>query len=186
MPGWKYSEMIRAFSLPLNWAIAPGTTITDDAKMIGMTPAALTRSGMKFFAASRCLPRDMVRCGIWIITRRAAIVTAIVPATTATITMPSTTSEKGPTACVFTKPKVPKIPGQNRSTIEKKMISDAPLPKPRSVICSPSHMTNIAPVVRTSTICSLNPNPGFTTAFSSEAVNSANPQPCTTARTTVT
>jgi len=66
--------------------------------MIGITPAALTRSGMKFFAASRCLPRDIVRCGIWIITRRAAMVIAIVPATTATMTIPRTTSENGPTA----------------------------------------------------------------------------------------
>ena len=99
--------------------------------------------------------------------------------------MPRTTSENGPTAWVLMKPNVPKIPGQKRSTIEKKMISDAPLPRPRSVICSPSHITNIAPVVRTRTICSLNPNPGLTTAFSSEDVNSANPHPCTAARITV-
>jgi hypothetical protein len=45
--------MIRAVSLPLNCAMAPGTTITDEAKMMGITPAALTRRGMKFFAASR-------------------------------------------------------------------------------------------------------------------------------------
>ena len=73
-------------------------TMTDEAKMIGMTPAALTRSGMKFFAASLCRPRAMVRCGIWIITLRAAIVMAIVPATTPTITIPRTTRENGPTA----------------------------------------------------------------------------------------
>ena len=29
-----------------------------------------------------------------------------------------------------------------------KMISDMPLPMPRSVICSPSHMMNAVPVVR--------------------------------------
>jgi hypothetical protein len=40
-------------------------------------------------------------------------------------------------------------PGQNRSMIEKKISSEAPLPRPRSVICSPSHMTNIAPVTGT-------------------------------------
>ena len=44
------------------------------------------------------------------------------------------------------------MPGQMRSTIEKKIRSDAPLPTPRSVICSPSHITNIAPVVRKSAI----------------------------------
>ena len=110
---------------------------------------------------------------------------AIVPATTATITMPRMTSENGPTAWVLMKPKVPKMPGQNRSTIEKKMINEAPLPNPLSVICSPSHITNIAPVVSTRTICSLNPIPGFRTALSSEDVKSANPQPCTAASITV-
>ncbi len=119
-------------------------------------------------------------------TLRAAIVTAMVPATTPTMTMPSTTSEKGPTACVFTKPRVLMIPGQNLSTIEKKMISDAPFPSPLSVICSPSHITNSAPVVRTSTIWSLKPKPGLTTASWRDDVKSANPHPCTTARTTVT
>ena len=83
------------------------------------------------------------------------------------------------------KPKVPKIPGQNRSTIEKKMISDAPLPRPLSVICSPSHITKIAPAVRTVTIWILKPNPGLTTALSSDDVKRANPQPCTAARITV-
>ena len=110
---------------------------------------------------------------------------AIVPATTPTITMPRTTSENGPTACVLMKPKVPNIPGQNLSTIEKKMMSEAPLPRPLSVICSPSHMTKMAPAVSTVTICSLNPNPGLMTAFSSEDVKSAKPHPCTAASTTV-
>ena len=101
------------------------------------------------------------------------------------MTMPSTTNENGPTACVLMKPKVLKMPGQNRSTIEKKMISEAPLPRPLSVICSPSHITKIAPVVSTVTICSLNPNPGLSTALSNDDVKSANPQPCIAARTTV-
>ena len=173
------------YGLPLNCASAPGITITDCAKMIGMTPAVLMRSGMKLRCASRCLPRDIVRCGIWIITRRAAIVIATVAATTATITRPSTISENGPITCVVMNLNVSKMPGQNRSTIEKKMISEAPLPSPRSVICSPSHMTKIAPVVRNSTIWTLKPNPGLITAFSSDDVNSAKPHACTTASATV-
>ena len=64
MPGATFSAHWLAIGLPLNCAIAPGTTITDEAKMIGITPAALTRSGMKFFAASLCRPRAIVRCGI--------------------------------------------------------------------------------------------------------------------------
>ena len=61
--------------------------MTDCANMIGITPAELMRSGMKFRAASRIRPRAIVRCGIWIRTRRAAIVIATTPATTATITI---------------------------------------------------------------------------------------------------
>ena len=33
-----------------------------------------------------------------------------------------------------------------------KMISEMPLPIPRSLICSPSHMTNAVPVVSVSTV----------------------------------
>ena len=34
------------------------------------------------------------------------------------------------------------------ATMPAKMMSEMPLPIPRSVICSPSHMTNAVPVVR--------------------------------------
>ena len=54
--------------------------------------------------------------------------------------------------------------GQIRSTIEKKISSEAPLPMPRSVICSPSHITNTAPAVRKSTICIWKPKVGESTA----------------------
>ena len=42
-----------------------------------------------------------------------------------------------------------------------KMISDMPLPMPRSVICSPSHMMNAVPVVSVSTVISRKPQPGL-------------------------
>ena len=41
-----------------------------------------------------------------------------------------------------------------------KISSDIPLPMPRSVICSPSHITNIVPVVRVSTHIRRKPQPG--------------------------
>lgn len=74
---------------------------------------------------------------------------------------------------MLTKPKALPIDGMNRSTIEKKISSEAPLPRPRSVICSPSHMTKSAPVVRKSTICRVKLVPGFTTAPVTPAVKSA-------------
>ena len=81
--------------------------------------------------------------------------------------------------------KVLKMPGQNPSTIEKKMISEAPLPSPRSVICSPSHITNMAPQVRNSAIWALNQKPGIATAPGSDSVNNPKPQPWMMASTTV-
>jgi hypothetical protein len=46
------------------------------------------------------------------------------------------------------------------TTMPAKMMSDIPLPMPRSVICSPSHMMNIVPVVSVSTVSSRKPQPG--------------------------
>ena len=45
-----------------------------------------------------------------------------------------------------------------------KISSDMPLPMPRSVICSPSHITNIVPVVSVSTHISRKPQPGSKTS----------------------
>ena len=118
-------------------------------------------------------------------TRRAATVIATTPATTPTIRIASTTSESTGKAPVVTKLNDWKIDGHMRSTIEKKMISDAPLPRPRSVICSPSHMTKIAPVVRNSIICTVNHGPGRETAAGSDEVNRANPYAWISASTTV-
>ena len=44
-----------------------------------------------------------------------------------------------------------------------KMISDMPLPTPRSLICSPSHMMKADPVVSDSTVSMTNPKPGLMT-----------------------
>ena len=38
-----------------------------------------------------------------------------------------------------------------------------PLPMPRSVICSPSHMMNTLPVVSVSMVISMKPTPGLVT-----------------------
>ena len=77
------------------------------------------------------------------------------------------------TAPVLTNENIWKMLGMKRSTIEKKISSDAPLPMPRSVICSPSHITNSAPVVRNSTIWKMKPEPGLTTAPCTPDVKSA-------------
>ena len=46
------------------------------AKMIGITPAVISRIGMNVFCPSRIRPRPMTLRGIWMGMRRAAIVIA--------------------------------------------------------------------------------------------------------------
>ena len=45
------------------------------------------------------------------------------------------------------------------TTMPAKMISEMPLPMPRSLICSPSHMTNAHPVVRVRMVIRTKPTP---------------------------
>src|ERR1019366_3663347 len=51
----------------------------------------------------------------------------------------------------------------NPTTIHVKMISDMPLPMPRSLICSPSHMMKAVPVVREMMVRKTKPMPGWIT-----------------------
>jgi hypothetical protein len=46
-----------------------------------------------------------------------------------------------------------------------KIKSEIPLPTPRSVICSPSHMTKMVPVVSVKTVLNRNPQVGAPTPF---------------------
>src|SRR5678815_703237 len=48
-------------------------------------------------------------------------------------------------------------------TIPEKISSEMPLPMPRSVICSPSHMTKIVPVVSVRIVLNKNPHVGAPT-----------------------
>ena len=49
------------------------------------------------------------------------------------------------------------------TTMPAKMISDMPLPMPRSLICSPSHMMKAVPVVSEMMVIRMNPKPGLMT-----------------------
>ena len=171
----KYSASRLSVGLPLNVAIVPGTMMSDCAKMIGITPDELIRSGMKVFCPSRIRPRPITLRGIWMGMRRAATVTATVPATTSTM-IASTSSRTGSVSeRALSASNVRSVSGQIRSTIEKKIRRLAPLPMPRSVICSPSHMMNTPPVERVSTVVMRNPHPGCATAPGSCSANSAYP-----------
>ena len=55
------------------------------------------------------------------------------------------------------------MPRGSPTTIPAKISSDMPLPMPRSVICSPSHMMKALPVVSVSMVIRMNPTPGLIT-----------------------
>ena len=61
-------------------------------------------------------------------------------------------------------PNRPKIARGRLATIPAKMMSEMPLPIPRSVICSPSHMMKIVPVVRVRIVISRKAHPGCGTS----------------------
>ena len=52
------------------------------------------------------------------------------------------------------------VPGRT-ATIPAKMISEMPLPTPRAVTCSPSHIRNMVPPVRTVTVETMKNRPGW-------------------------
>ena len=66
--------------------------------------------------------------------------------------------------------KRPKIAEGRRTTIPAKMMSEIPFPMPRSVICSPSHMMKIVPVVSVRTVSSRKPHPGCGISFAPPGV----------------
>ena len=51
------------------------------------------------------------------------------------------------------------------ATMPAKMISEMPLPMPRSVICSPSHMMKAVPVVSEIIVIRRKPQPGSVTTW---------------------
>src|SRR6266487_3715288 len=127
----KYSAKLLSQGMPLNVATVPGTMMSDCAKMIGITPALLMRSGMNVFWPSRILPRPITLRGICTGMRRAATVIATVPATTSTHMISTIISTGKLSVPVFNASKVFTVSGRMRSMIEKKMSRLIPLPIPR-------------------------------------------------------
>ena len=71
------------------------------------------------------------------------------------------------------------------ATIPAKMISEMPLPTPRAVTCSPSHIRNIVPPVRVTTVEMMKKIPGLSTRPAVLFRPAAMPKDCASARNTV-
>ncbi len=65
---------------------------------------------------------------------------------------------------VLTSSSVPPTAAGKPATIPAKMIIDIPLPIPRSVTCSPSHIKNMVPVTNVTAAVKIKLTPGFITS----------------------
>ena len=130
-----------------------------DAKMIGITPAVLTRSGMCVLWPPYIL-RPTMRLAYWTGILRVACVMTTTAATTSTMI-----------AAMITIWMTPRLPARTLSIacmtrfgtpprMLTKMTSEMPLPMPNSVIFSPSHMTRMVPVVCVTMVDRKNARPG--------------------------
>ncbi len=83
---------------------------------------------------------------------------------TSTTTLKITIATNTDMAPVRTSSSVPPSAAGSPATMPPKMIIEMPLPMPRSVICSPSHMRNIVPVMSVTTVVKRKPKPGSITS----------------------
>ena len=126
-----------------------GNIIRACAKMIGMTPAALIFSGRYWRTPPYCL-LPMTRFAYCTGTLRTACTMAMAAMMTRNQMTSSTTRMRGPPTPLpwnFWPISATRAYGR-RATIPIMMIREIPLPIPRSVMRSPSHITNMVPAIR--------------------------------------
>ena len=115
------------------------------AKMIGMTPAMVTLSG-RYWVWPWYMRRPRTRLAYWTGIRRWPSLTHTTPAMTRMAMMMNGT--------IRAQPSGPEMTGAAwcgmRPTIPAKMMKLMPLPMPRSLISSPSHISRMVPAVKLS------------------------------------
>src|SRR5215470_12257520 len=123
-----------------------GNSSSDEAKIGGITPEVLSLSGRcEDWPSNILLPTW--RFGYWISSRRCARSMNTMKAITATAMM--MTIRISPVDMPPVRPSSSMLASAdgNSATMPDRMISEMPLPMPREVICSPSHIRNMVPPV---------------------------------------
>ena len=144
----------------------------DEAKITGMTPPVFTFSGMCVLEPPYCR-RPTTRLAYCTVIRRWPRSTKMIaPITTTAIATQEDDAQQTDLAGLHLVERGQHAPSGSSTTMPAKISSDMPLPMPRSVICSPSHMMNIVPVVSVSTHISRKPQPGLKTSGSPPARSS--------------
>ena len=151
----------RLFCTHSTWPNSMGAERMELAKMMGITPPEFTFNG-KWLDWPPIMRRPTMRRALWMGMRRSLRSTKTMKATTAA--MPATSSSTtrkviGPQASVWTFWTRSTTPRGRPATMPAKISRLMPLPMPRSVICSPSHMMNAVPAVSVSTVIRMNPAP---------------------------
>jgi hypothetical protein len=143
-------------------AMVAGNMMIDDAKIGGITPELLILSG-KWVLCPPYMRRPTTRLAYWTGIRRCPCSTKMMIPTTATMSTSSVITRKMPISPVDNSWKVWPMATGIRQTMPEKMMSEIPLPIPRSVICSPSHMMKAVPAVRVMTVNRRKLQPGWST-----------------------
>ena len=128
----------------LNPATVIGSSSSDDAKIIGITPAVLSLSGRWVLSPPNIFCPTW-RFGYCTTMRRWARSTKTIRVITETTMMNSPTMSTADIAPVRPSSRVPARAEGSAATMPEKMISEIPLPTPRAVICSPSHIRKMVP-----------------------------------------
>ncbi len=131
-------------------AIVGGNASTAAAKMTGMTPAMLTRSG-RYVEPPEVIRRPTMRFAYWIGIRRWPSCTKTTEATIASAISGKKMRSIGPPFHQAV------TPSGRPVRIEAKMRIEMPLPIPRFVICSPIHIRRMLPVVSVTMISTIRP-----------------------------
>ena len=158
----------------LKLATVLGSSSSEDAKIGGITPDVLSLSGRcEDWPSNIWLPT--CRLGYWINSRRCArsmnTMNAIT-ATAITITARITPVDSAPWRPSSS---VPAMAEGSCATMPDRMISEMPLPMPRDVICSPSHIRNMVPPARVITVEMRKNQPGSATTLPAPSSPSAMP-----------
>ena len=145
-----------------------GNSSSDEAKIGGMTPAVLILSG-RCEASPPYMRLPTWRLGYWTTIRRCAVSTNTTTATTTTMPTIRAMMNSADSAPVRPSSRVWIIASGSAATIPAKMISETPLPTPRAVICSPSHIRKSVPPTRVTVVTNRKNRPGSTTTGPDEA-----------------
>ena len=149
--------------LASKFATVAGSSSSEEAKIGGMTPEVLIFNG-RWDASPPNILLPIWRFGYWTRMRRCARSMKTMNATTATDITRKMMMKTVEIAPVRPSSRVEASACGRFATIPAMMIREMPLPTPRAVICSPSHIRKTVPQTSVTTVTSRKNSPGSMTA----------------------